>query len=108
MKKIQYKDAINLGFERHQMDDSAFQDYHGYDDFYVELEISKKYAFIWTQENDFVELRKMKGSDIISTLRIYELSELQTLVNFFNCTEKGSVFSFKKDIEDDYGIVTCA
>lgn len=82
MKAIKYSDVKKLGFKRYQMNDSVFENMHGYDDFYMELKVGK-YRFVWMNEHDYVKINKMKSHNIISTLRIYSLQELKTMVSFF-------------------------
>lgn len=87
-RAIKYKDALELGFERFEMNDSVFFDYNGYGDFYMFLQFGK-YEFAWYPEKDYTILRKInKNKDIVSQLYIYSLSELKCLVSFFKCQEK--------------------
>lgn len=100
MKNIKYSDVVKLGFERYEMNDKIFLDSHGYDDFFMELKFGK-YNFNWSNENDFVTLQKMKGYNILSTLRIYNLSELKTLVSFFKGKDyHSSIFDLNKPNND--------
>ncbi len=47
MNKHLYSDILNLGFKRESMNDSVFFKQYGFECFYLDLKISKKYSLSW-------------------------------------------------------------
>jgi len=83
--KIDYKTVIDLGFEREDQTDSVFYNEHGFNWFIVTKKLlSKKIKLDWdcnTHEVKMIRLDKKKN--IIGTLYVETLNELECIINFF-------------------------
>lgn len=86
---MKYKDLVELGFERYEMNCSVHQDKMGFDDFFLFME-NKQFTFYWTYSNpEVVELRRMKKSNILNVILIDDMETLKSMLSFV-FDEKGN------------------
>ena len=77
-EQIDYKDLIDLGFEREDASDNVFFNQNGYGWFWLELKLAKKIVAHWEQPEKTVELRRMgKNGTILSSLPVKNLEQLE-------------------------------
>jgi hypothetical protein len=87
-KKIDYKDVIELGFERESAADGIWLNKFGYEYFIVHKRISKSIQFDWD-----IKLRKVQiitldeKQNILNRFPVKNLSTLIDLIDFFKTSE---------------------
>lgn len=85
---MRYKDLVDLGMERFEMDDSVFFEEHGYKSFLLKKELGDFY-FEWNPENnDFVKLYKTGGYKLKGFIKIYELEVVEMLIELHSSKER--------------------
>jgi len=80
---IKYKDVIELGFKRKELDDDVFVSQHGYGWFIVTKKLSKTLYLDWDCADRTVTLIRNKKSNILSRLPIKNLDNLKDINSFF-------------------------
>lgn len=98
-EKVKYSDLIKLGFERYEMNDRAFFDENGYDDFIMEFKI-KNIWFVWFPEEKTVYMRHIKKHDILASMELAKIEQVRLFIEFFKAKDNTQ---FKlKDYNMDY------
>jgi hypothetical protein len=83
-EEIDYKDLINLGFERFNMNCATTKNQLGHDDFGLELDLNKRFSLLWMQGDRRVKIMKCnQESDIKSQFYLQDLSDVKRHINLF-------------------------
>ena len=81
---MKYKELIDLGFERIEMNCTVFFTENGYYDFYLQYKLNKKLIVEWNLENkDFVKLVRYDGVDVQNYIKIKDIKTVKALIEFF-------------------------
>lgn len=85
---MRYKDLVDLGMERFEMNDSVFFEEYGYKSFLLKKELGDFY-FEWNPENnDFVKLYKAEGQNLKGCIKVYELEVVKMLIELHSSKER--------------------
>ena len=87
--KINYADVKKLGFIRQEYNDSVHFDEYGWNDFLMELKISKQIYFSWDVITHQVEMIRIdNNSNIKGRFAIESYKQLLALLIFFGKVEE--------------------
>ena len=87
MEEVNYKDVINLGFVRIEMDDNQFYNQYGYEWFLVEFPLAKnkrkkkETKARWDSTNRLIEIIKLKDNTIVSKMFV-TLEQMETIIDY--------------------------
>ena len=95
-EEVDYQAVIDLGFKVGYMDDEVHQKQYGYDDFWVNLKINKRFEVSWCNKTRFLEMQRMK-KDRDNEGSIEERIPLENLADL-----KRILFIFGKITKEDY------
>ena len=80
---IKYKEVIDLGFKRSELEDDVFVGQYGYGWFLMTKKLSKTLYLDWDCVNRTVTLIRNKKNNILSRLPIVNLEHLKIINTFF-------------------------
>lgn len=93
---MKYKELIDLGMERYEMDDKVFFEEYGYNSFLLKKEFEDFY-FEWNPEdNGFVKLYKTEGYNLKGCVKIYELEVVEMLLKLHSSTQRENLGKIAK------------
>ena len=79
---MNYIDLIELGFKRFEGADVVFFRQNGYDWFFLEKKLTKRFRMEWNpDEKNIVQLLKMDKHNVIGRWHITELEDVENLIN---------------------------
>ena len=83
-EEIDYKDLINLGFKRFDMNCSGTKAKLVHDDFGLELDLTKRFSLLWMQGDRRVKIMKCdRESSIKSQFYLNDLEDVKQHINLF-------------------------
>ena len=83
--KINYKDVMDLGFEREPFGpDSVYFNEYGYQPFLVTKKLHKNFIAEWDCADHTVEIVKYKKYNVLARLRVDSLEDLKVILNFIS------------------------
>lgn len=96
--QFNYQDLLNLGFDRLEINDSIFENQHGYKCFYLTKEIKKGFEFIWDCEDRKCEFRRCKKGRILSKYIVSSIEEIKMIIKFFETVNATVINKTEKKI----------
>ena len=79
-----YQELIDLGFERENINDSVFEDQHGYECFYVTKHLTKYIVLDWDSTTQKIELvRYDKKDNVLNRWKDMEKDLALKLIEFY-------------------------
>lgn len=99
MKKIYYKDVLELGFIRKDLNDDIFFNQYGFGWFIVTFKINKNLYLDWDCNTHEVTLIRNNKGDIMNKIIIEDLETLKKIISFYNekNTKKESVLKITEN-----------
>lgn len=92
---MKYKDLLDLGMERYEMEDKVFFEEYGYNSFLLKKELGDFY-FEWNPEkSDFVKLYKTEEYNLKGFIKIYELEVVEMLLKLHSSTQREDLGEIK-------------
>lgn len=85
-QQIDYQDVMDLGGVHDQLNDSLYVNKYGFNYFWVDIELTKKFGAHWCCETRTVEIQKYGGEgggDVLSKFPVKDLEELKMFINLF-------------------------
>jgi len=85
---IWYKDLVEIGFERFDMNCQIAKNQYGYDDFYLFLKMGKNMEIHWHPQNPkTAELVRFKKSNVLNRAVLCDIETIKAMIAYFNTDE---------------------
>lgn len=84
MQTFNYKELIDLGFERYDMNCAIHKDQMGFEDFFLFLKSGNKITFEWRYENpNIVKMVRYKKHNVLNHAEIEDMEILKAMMELF-------------------------